>query len=233
MIGPPGRGHHLFETNAGAQCWGTGSKPSTGKFFIHIDAQDAQDFFLKTGGGRARGQSGACQREFVGFRRSRRPDSPTTAPSGWPHPGARASRPHALPFGAAQFPCDAAPGHPAGGYGMGSAEAESWLRCRSSRVEEMSRGCGKTCAGGTPALPGGPLSMTSSRQWRATGICVHSWFVFNNHRQFLPPMICPAERGRYLPETNEKKSTPRSDTRATKRVESAQEGCANGRQGGQ
>ena len=32
-------------------------------------------------------------------------------------PGARASRPHALPFGAAQFPCDVAPGHPASGSG--------------------------------------------------------------------------------------------------------------------
>ena len=31
------------------------------------------------------------------------------------HPGARASRPHAIPLRAAQFPCDAAPGHPAGG----------------------------------------------------------------------------------------------------------------------
>ena len=28
------------------------------------------------------------------------------------HPGARASRPHALPLPAAQFPCDGAAGHP-------------------------------------------------------------------------------------------------------------------------
>ncbi len=52
-------------------------------------------------------------------------------------PGARASRPHALPFGAAQFPCDEAAGHPGGGNGMGSANVESWGRCRSSRVEEL------------------------------------------------------------------------------------------------
>ena len=41
------------------------------------------------------------------------------------HPGTRASRPHALPLRAAQFPRDAAPGHPAYGDGMESAEAES------------------------------------------------------------------------------------------------------------
>ena len=34
------------------------------------------------------------------------------------HPGTRASRPHALPLRSAQFPCDAAPGHPAGGNGV-------------------------------------------------------------------------------------------------------------------
>ena len=47
-----------------------------------------------------------------------------------PPPGARASRPHALPFGVAQFPWDEAPGHPARENGMGPAEAESWRRCR-------------------------------------------------------------------------------------------------------
>ena len=56
---------------------------------------------------------------------------------GGAHPGARASRPHAMPFRAAQFPCDVAAGHPAGGNHMGSADAESWRRCRSSRVEEL------------------------------------------------------------------------------------------------
>ena len=33
------------------------------------------------------------------------------------HPGARASRPHALPFRFAQFPCDGAPRHPHAGKG--------------------------------------------------------------------------------------------------------------------
>ena len=45
-----------------------------------------------------------------------------------PHPGARASRPHAMPMRLAQFPCDVAPGHPAGVDAIDSAEAES--RCR-------------------------------------------------------------------------------------------------------
>ena len=56
---------------------------------------------------------------------------------GAPHPGARASRPHAPPLRAAQFPWDGARGHPAGGNGMGGAEAESRRRCRSTRVEAM------------------------------------------------------------------------------------------------
>ena len=56
---------------------------------------------------------------------------------GGTHPGARASRPHALSLRAAQFPCDGAPVHPGGGNLTGPAEAESWRRCRSRRVEEM------------------------------------------------------------------------------------------------
>ena len=106
--------------------------------------------YLETGGRRALGKSEAYQREFAGFQRSRRPDFPTTTPAGRPHPGARASRPHALPLGAAQFPCDAAPGHPAGGYAMGWAEAESWRRCRSSQVEEMNQAVPSLVRAGRP-----------------------------------------------------------------------------------
>ena len=73
---------------------------------------------------------------------------------GAPHPGARASRPHALPLRAAQFPCDAAPGHRAGGNGMGSAEAESWRLCRASRVEEMGEALPVLC-GRDARAPGG------------------------------------------------------------------------------
>ena len=115
-------------------------------------------------------------------------------------PGARASRPHAQPSRAAQFPCDMASGRPAGRSAMDSGEAESQeetppgsagvspactaVACRSvsprwgtrppCRQERHGpgrgsvlaplpvdpggadgRGCARTCAGGTPALPGG------------------------------------------------------------------------------
>ena len=65
-------------------------------------------------------------------------------------PGARASRPHAIPLRAAQFSCDSAPGHPAGGNSMGSAEAESWPRCRSTRVEEMAETVPRLVRAGRP-----------------------------------------------------------------------------------
>ena len=83
----------------------------------------------------------AGKREFpkgctVAFREVAR-RIPPTAPSGRHPPGARASRPHALPLRAAEFPCDAAAGHPAGGNRIGPAEAEPWRRCRSTRVEEI------------------------------------------------------------------------------------------------
>ena len=75
---------------------------------------------------------------------------------GAPHPGARASRPHALPLPAAQFPCDVAPGHPVGGNGIGWAEAESWRRCRSGRVEEMAEAAGRLVQAGRPRSRGVP-----------------------------------------------------------------------------
>ena len=80
-----------------------------------------------------------------------RPDKPARAPSRSnsvgrrPHPGARASRPHAIPLRVAQFPCDGAPGRPAGRNTMGSAQAESWPRCRSTWVEQMPRLCQTRC----------------------------------------------------------------------------------------
>ena len=62
---------------------------------------------------------------------------PPSAPSGQHPPGARASRPHAVPWVAAQFPCDVAARPSCRGNRMGPAEAEPWRRCRSIRVEEM------------------------------------------------------------------------------------------------
>ena len=86
--------------------------------------------------GQALWQTGVSQRALVGFQRSRPPDTlqPT---NGTTHPGARASRPHPLPWVVAQFPCDGAPVHRAGGNRMGPAEAEPGCLCRSIRVEEM------------------------------------------------------------------------------------------------
>ena len=64
---------------------------------------------------------------------------PSTSPSGRHPPGARASRPHAVPSVAAQFPCDVAADRPAGGNRMGPAEAEAGRRCRLIPVEEMAK----------------------------------------------------------------------------------------------
>ena len=91
-------------------------------------------------------------------------------------PGARASRPHALPLGTAQFPCDMAPGHPAGGNGLGSAEAESWRRCRSSRVGERGKAVPVLCGRDARAPGVGRHSVTSPQERRSIGLCVHSWF---------------------------------------------------------
>ena len=83
------------------------------------------------------------------------------------HPGARASRPHALPLRSAQFPCDSVPGHPAGGNGRGSAQAESWRHCRSSRVEEMAETVPTDVRAGRPRSRVGFLS---SRRGLPVGI---------------------------------------------------------------
>ena len=55
-------------------------------------------------------------------------------------------------------------------------------------------------AGETPALPGGPHSVTASQQRTSIGIRVYSWFVFKRDRQFHPRMIRTPGRGRCLSE---------------------------------
>ena len=47
-----------------------------------------------------------------------------------PCPGARASRPHAVPLAAAELQCNAAGSHPVGGNRIGQAEGEPWRRSR-------------------------------------------------------------------------------------------------------
>ncbi len=216
-----------------------------GRFLIHIDAQDAQDFFRRrlacvpghpqirtrsspesaspaaasrpdypvhpvhrcsiyspsrwicpvAGGGRpARRQTGVSQRGQAGFQRSRPPDTPHLTIGTTP-PGARASRPHAVPSVAAQFPCDVAADRPAGGNRMGPAEAEAGRRCRSIRVEEMGEAIPGFVRAGRPRSRGtfSPDVVTPTSQYcrsiRAplviegapsvfVPIRVHSWFVF-------------------------------------------------------
>ena len=200
MICPAGQGPGLSETNACAWWLETGSKSSMGRYLIHMDAQDAQDFFRRrlacvpghpqirtrsspesaspaaasrpdypvhpvhrcsiyspsrwicpvAGGGRpARRQSGVSQRGQAGFQRSRPPDTLHLTIETTP-PGARASRPHAVPSVAAQFPCDVAADRPAGGNRMGPAEAEAGRRCRLIPVEEMAEAAGGFVRAGRP-----------------------------------------------------------------------------------
>ena len=102
------------------------------------------------GGGRpARRQTGVSQRGQAGFQRSRPPDTPHLTIGTTP-PGARASRPHAVPSVAAQFPCDVAADRPAGGNRMGPAEAEAGRRCRLIPVEEMAEAAGGFVRAGRP-----------------------------------------------------------------------------------
>ena len=82
---------------------------------------------------------------------------PPTSPSGRPPPGARASRPHAVPSVAAQFPCDVAADRPAGGNRTGPAEAEAGRRCRLIPVEEMAEAAGGFVRAGRPRSRGGFL----------------------------------------------------------------------------
>ena len=115
------------------------------------------------GGGRpARRQTGVSQRGQAGFQRSRPPDTPHLTIGTTP-PGARASRPHAVPSVAAQFPCDVAADRPAGGNRMGPAEAEAGRRCRLIPVEEMAEAAGGFVRAGRPRSRGGFL-LTGSHQ---------------------------------------------------------------------
>ena len=157
------------------------------------------------GGGPARRQTGVSQRGQAGFQRSGPPDTPHLT-IGTPHPGARASRPHAVPSVAAQFPCDVRSRPPCRRepHGPGRSRGRAPLPVDSGGGD--GRGCARLGAGGTPALPGGLHPMTSSHQgqkiaeafWRrlwlkevhlSSGlfvfIRVHSWFVFIDDRLFF------------------------------------------------
>ena len=94
-----------------------------------------------------------CRSTFGEFARR----IPPNAPSGQHPPGARASRPHAVPWIAAQFSCDVAarPSCRREPHGPGRRRALAPLPVDPGGGD--GRGCGKNCAGGTPALPGGAL----------------------------------------------------------------------------
>ncbi len=121
---------------------------------------DVQFIVLLDGSAQSRGAGArlAGKREFPkgdrpAFREVAR-RIPPTSPSGRHPPGARASRPHAVPSVAAQFPCDIAADRPAGGNRMGPAEAEAGRRCRSNRVEEMAEAAGGFVRAGRPRSRG-------------------------------------------------------------------------------
>ena len=102
------------------------------------------------GGGRpARRQTGVSQRGQAGFQRSRPPDTPHLTIETTP-PGARASRPHAVPLAVAELQCDVAADRPAGGNRMGPAEAEAGRRSRLIQVGEMAQAVPSLVRAGRP-----------------------------------------------------------------------------------
>ena len=239
MICPAGRGPGLSETTPCAGWLETGSKSSTGRFLIHMDAQDAQDFFRRRLACipghpqiRARSSPESAFRAtasrpgypvhpvhpcsiyspsrlifpVAGLGCAQRPDSQSAS-------RAAASGPiNPVPLVAAQFPCDAAAVHPAGGNRMGPAEAEPGRLCRSIRVEEMGEALPVLC-GRDARAPGWASShdagISRSRYRRCIRprlvieggpslfvfIRVHWWFVFKNDRQFLPRRVRTARKG--------------------------------------
>ena len=73
--------------------------------------------------------------------------------------GARASRPHPFPLAAAELQCNASGSHPVGEPPCGREPHRPGRRkaMASFPVDPSGgdgRGCGRLCAGGTPALPG-------------------------------------------------------------------------------
>ena len=116
---------------------------------------DVQFIVLLDGSAQSRGAGArlAGKREFPNgdrpaFREVAR-RIPPTSPSRRHPPGARASRPHAVPSVAAQFPCDVAADRP--------AEAEAGRRCRLIPVKEVAEAAGGFVRAGRPRSRGGFL----------------------------------------------------------------------------
>ena len=185
-----------------------------GRFLIHIDAQDAQDFFRRrlacvpghpqirtrslpesaspaaasrpdypvhpvhrcsiyspsrwicpvAGGGRpAHRQTGVSQRGQAGFQRSRPPDTPHLTIGTTP-PGSAGVPPACCPFGcrSVSLRCCSRPPCRREPHGPGRSRGRAPLPVDSGGGD--GRSCGRICAGGTPALPGGLPPMTGSHQ---------------------------------------------------------------------
>ena len=117
-----------------------------------------------------------------------------------PHPGARASRPHTSWHSLANLLHLSRAATALGQCGSGRRGGGLPHRRHTERLATAVH------AGETPALPGGPHSVTASQQRTSIGIRVHLWFVFKFDRQFLPRMIRTEGRGRHSFETS--KSCP-------------------------
>ena len=156
------------------------------------------------GGGRpALRQTGVSQRGQAGFQRSRPPDTPTSPSGRHPRERGRPARMLSLRLPLSfpamlQPPCRREP------HGPGRSRGRAPLPVDSGGGD--GRSCGRICAGGTPALPGGLPPMTGSHQrdksaeafWYRLSlkqvhlssglfvfIRVHWWFVFMNDRPFF------------------------------------------------
>ena len=91
-----------------------------------------------------------------------------------PHPGTRASRPHALPSRAAQYAYDVAAGDPTASNAVCAAEAGPWRVCRSTRVEEMGQAVPRHMRARRPRSQVGPArDVIAARNLSSTAIPLH------------------------------------------------------------
>ena len=117
---------------------------------------------ISPGGGRpARRQTGVSQR--VCFQRSRPPDTPHLTIGTTP-PGSAGVPPACCPFGcrSVSLRCCSRPPCRREPHGPGRSRGRAPLPVDSGGGD--GRSCGRICAGGTPALPGGLPPMTGSHQ---------------------------------------------------------------------
>ena len=116
------------------------------------------------GGGRpARGQTGVSQRGQAGFQRSGPPDTPHLTIGTRP-PGSAGVPPACCPFGcrSVSLRCCSRPPCRREPHGPGRSRGRAPLPVDSGGGD--GRSCGRICAGGTPALPGGLPPMTGLHQ---------------------------------------------------------------------